>query len=433
MPFEVGVFVAAGCLAAAPWRRWSWRAEHLALGLLALQAIGYARLESTTEGWQTSTVAALFALALALGVSAADCVAIAIKGRVPHSQLDIQPSDDSGGSSGKRREPVPRLVAPLAVILALSAYHYWVVGIPILTGQAELARWSISDSGLLGLPGRAVVIGVPLLMASLAALRAQGVRWPRARAARGAVFGTLTGCLLLSGFRGLIATTVVVVVAAYLLRAEGIRPRATSMLRGLALAAVGLGSVAAMSGLYQSYRQVENPAALVWDRLTVGAVEAGDVLLSTRDSGLGAGVDSAMGNDFRYYAVQYGLLSPRTGHYETSAYVSSIMTGRRLGGSLFVVPVNTTALALLIFDLGLGGALATGFIAGAVLRAVGGMVAHGSVYTMPIFVGFYSGILLFVVRGNLPYHLVNWTAMGVLIWAAMSFTRIRVATVRTDA
>lgn len=285
--------------------------------------------------------------------------------------------------------------------------HFARGGIPLFSSQIEVARYDFTSSGLLGIPGRIYLFGVPF--AFVFAFAANRLALRRIRADRLLVFTFVlfAGSRILSGFKGGLVDVVLVTLISVTVLVSQERLQLRRVLPGILSVLVPVAAFAAAVGsTYGTYAQSglslqEN----LWRRLTMVAAEPAAYVLDARQF---SRLINPYANDFKYFALRYTGQS--TG--ELFAYDRAISSGL-LGFSprtgSFAPPVTIGGYAELSVALGVPIALAVMFLFGRLLR-VGQDTLYQSALPASLVIAFSWQLTRFILNGSLAYSLINWMA-----------------------
>ena len=107
----------------------------------------------------------------------------------------------------------PGVICFCCVVIVLTFYHFFASGVPLLSDDVETARFDFTSSGLLGIPGRMFLFGLPftVLLVSSAAFRKLV---PISRELLYSVWIAYIATSLLGGFKGgLVAVLTIMLLA----------------------------------------------------------------------------------------------------------------------------------------------------------------------------------------------------------------------------
>ncbi len=191
-----------------------------------------------------------------------------------------------------------------AIVVAFVVYHFVAGGIPALSEEIEVARFNFSASGLLGIPGRMFLFGLPFaaVMSLLAASREPSVS---SRRLAQMVWVAFVVSQLLSGFKGGIVTVILVALLGLALAGRAIDLSAAIRSRWL----LGAGAAAVLVAIFYSFQYrsvgVDSPDEAVRylaERLTIVAAQPGYVALTQLPSPTDP---PYMADDIAYFAERY--------------------------------------------------------------------------------------------------------------------------------
>ena len=353
------------------------------------------------------------AVALLLG-----CVAVP-RGR------GLSPETDGDHSDLIWDRTAPALVG---VAILGTALHFYLVGIPILSKNVEVQRFT-TGSALLGFPSRMYQFGLPLAAAAaLAQARSRGVAATTHHLTR-LVFGAMILAGAISGFKS--GLTAVVVTAVLLTSVTGARVGITT---GMVVRLAGGALLSTLFAFwvashYGTYAGRDIPSVLR-DRILAASVDGPEaVLLATDNRRFGS---SSVSVDVRYFAGKYLGIPSGGAAFAFQERVSAAVTRTPLQRDEFLAPMTTTAIADTRYDIGpwLGAAamVALGYTlqrAQREARASTDRPCRFLAYTA-ILLGGYS----YVIKGGLVYTLLNWS-MVYAVFAGVCLVMVRTRPLRS--
>ncbi len=310
------------------------------------------------------------------------------------------------------------VLAPLATVtLVLVAVHFIRGGVPLFSGHVETSRFDVSKSGLLGIPSRAYLFGLPAIAIAYGALRNRTRNEGRMFAA---VAATLVASRILGGLKsGLLEVTFVVLVT-LIIRTNG-TARITSplVLRRAAFGVLAIVFAGFLSTQYATVRAASASAAAGYlvKRATTGTVSAGAWAVSPRNLPYGG---PFMLKDFLYYSNKYSSGIPaRAGlftapRYNTSRIASASLVGLSADTDRYVTPVAMGLAPSLFLDWRWPGVVIGMILVGYVLRGLqwrslrsGGLPA--GLWGMSALTTVYV-----IDNGGLAYYTINFLGTAAL-------------------
>lgn len=382
---------------------------YVALAAQSFVVIGAIRLAQTGRATGHSVVVLVVGFcALAAGYS------YARSSRLP-GRVAVRSKSDERRPIRRSREARRGARAVFVFFALLAAYHFAVVGLPILAPNVEIARWNFTQSGLFGLPGRAYLYGLPLALVLARAARL-GETESRPDWLYRAALAALVLSRVVGGFKGEVLEVVVLVYILQVGRSSSVTLAA--VLRRYAVpAAVALVFAGSVSQLYlsmQSKPGTASPASQLASRMTTTAARAPLTAIEYRDGG--------------------GLLTPRvtfvhdvenyvrsiTGARDTAPLFGSMLSARMYGRDVYtrgntpgtlIVPVASGAFSVLYYNFGIGAYFAI-FLIGAVF-AVGEERVRRARTPLALSVSsvFLFVLYQFLMKEDFAELLVNWSAM----------------------
>jgi hypothetical protein len=206
------------------------------------------------------------------------------------------------GISAETTQHLSSLIGFMILVSLLTVYHFFVVGIPLLAADPEVARFNFADSGLLGIPGRMYLFGIPflLLLSTCVATRFPS---PRARRVERIAWIVYICVNLFSAFKGALLEALMMLLLTTSLRGKPVHLVrviwGTRLL--LLVGAVLYGSFLTMSYFTLGFTNTTDIVAYASERVTIGSAEPGYAVM--QDFGTGNG-EYLLG-DFRYFLSKY--------------------------------------------------------------------------------------------------------------------------------
>jgi hypothetical protein len=305
------------------------------------------------------------------------------------------------------------------VAVAGTMVHFAVGGIPLLSSNVEIARFNVTASGFLGIPGRIYLFGLPLALA--ACLRAERLSDKGAFSSwqTRLVLITFVISRLLSGFKGGLVEVVLTTLIVYF--ASGHSMRRKYIPRLLAALVVALAFGVAVGVTYSTYQGRGVVVALI-DRIGFQTSDPAAVVIAHAHShDLGA---NSVAIDATYFTSKYFHIGDSPS-FSFSQIVSARVTGTPLSQGGYFVPVTTTAIAEQIYDFGVPLACLTLALTGYVIQSA----EHGARRTVKpyLFLATMTVVLAgfeYVSKGGLIYAIYNWSAVCLLLIAIAASVRI---------
>ena len=307
--------------------------------------------------------------------------------------------------------------------IVLVVVHFAVGGIPLFSPDVETARFQIANSGFFGLPSRAYLFGLPILLLAYSSLRDLS---RRDRAILVTLVVTFVVSRLLGGLKSGLWEVTLVALLAHVVHVGSAPPvLSRPVVRRALLAVVAIAFAAYLGTQYATVhvRSTRGAADYLAARLTVGTVGAGIYAVE------GHALDrdgSRVLADFLYYADRYsaglpqkmGLFAPPA--FDTSRLISTGSQSMAPDTTAYVSPVAPGLAPSLFLDWRWPGVLLGMAAAGYVMRrlqwralAVSGLQA-GSWATAAL-------VAVYVVtNGSLAYYSINFVVVAALYLIAQA-------------
>lgn len=327
------------------------------------------------------------------------------------------------GSSAQARLILSVLAASTVVLVAV---HFAVGGVPLFSSDVETIRFQLANSGFFGVPSRAYLFGLPILVLAYASL-------PRLSRRDRVVFlllvTTFVVSRLLGGLKSGLWEVTLVVLLAHIVHIGAVPPVLSRPVVRRALLVVIAVLFAAYLGTQYSTVQVRSmrgAADYLAARLTVGTVGAGEYAVE------GHALDrdgSRLGGDFLYYLDRYSSGLPRRlglfvpPRFDTSRLISTGSQGLPPDTLAYVSPVAPGLAPSLFLDWAWLGVIVGMAAAGYVLR----WLQWRAIVTTGMSAGVWAAgalILMYIItNGTAGYYVVNFvvvTLAYVVAQAALS-------------
>lgn len=307
--------------------------------------------------------------------------------------------------------------------VALVVFHFARGGVPLLSADVETMRFQMANSGLLGLPSRAYLFGLPIMVLAYAGIRRRSLSETRmlvlvaSAFVASRIFGGLKSGLLEVTFVALIALMIQVRGTPRLLSAPVLR-------RVL----IGVAAVLFAGFLATQYATVRTDSArataeYLVQRVTRGTVPAGGYAVDLRGR---TQAGPHLLEDFLYYMNRYGGDVPRRlrvfepPEYDTSRLISAGLLGLSPGAGVYLTPVAPGLGPSLFLDWGWLGLILGMSLAGYALRRLQWMAIGAQGLAAGVW-GAAALVLVYVVtNGGLAYYVVNFGVVALLYLAIAS-------------
>lgn len=300
----------------------------------------------------------------------------------------------------------------MAVVLAaggLAFYHIAIVGPPIFASDIEVSRFDFTSSGFFGIPGRMYLFGTTFawIIASANA-QALGRRW-RTYTPWKMATGILLILALLSGFKGELLATAVVLMCTYVVISGRTLRLGTLIIRYWWALVPPVAYFLLVAGLYQTYASSgKSTLQLTWERLTVVAAEPTQFALTYFDS-----FDGGLASDFAYFLTKYVGQSV-AGRYTFERAVSAAILNIAPESSAWAPPVTVGGFAESAAFFGVPAALSAMAMCGFIL----GWLTTLRVYSatrLTIAAVVSWAIYTWMLKGGLAYHVLNFSIVLLML------------------
>lgn len=326
--------------------------------------------------------------------------------------------------------PMPDRVVYSVILIAGvgSLYHFAVTGVPVLASNVELARYDFTSSGLLGLPGRLFLFGLPIGTAVAACnASARGMSWRFYPPFRLALLCQLTFAVL-SGFKGSLLGVAILTLVLFSLTTRQRESLARILRRNWWLGLGVLAYIYFLATQFDTYRRVgDGIVTQLVTRITVGGSRPA---WTAAKEGIPVSADSAIVHDLAYYSSKYFRIPVDDSGYSFSRAVSTHLMGISPNSDLWSPPVTVSAMGELVHSVGIPGAV---IVAG----MLGYLVARlESKRYKAVFSQAAAGVALLAIldavgRGGIVYSAFNWGVMLIFMWFIS--TGVSMTTRRADA
>lgn len=372
-----------------------------------VMSLGYARLDAELVGQRVAPLFGTAVLAAAAGYLAFRWIA---------SKRQSSPREDSPA-----RWELRGIWLVLIAMATLTAFHFAVVGVPILTANVETARYNLIDSGFFGLPSRAYLFGLPLAAAGaiyVARTRTDGVD----RRLLIAAIGILVVSRIAGGFRSGLLEALLVVLIATALSGNGIT--IPNVVRRFALPTLAVIVSALM--LSTAYATVQksgrDPIDALVSRSTEEAARPGWLALQS-DAWIVQGSEGALQQDLQYYANRY--LEGDAGPYATyNQRVAAEIYGQSTYAARDLAPVTVGLFPQLHSDFGLAAIFLMVLVGGGYAWSERAIRLSRTVTRYILAIALLLALNDALTKGDPVYVFVNWTVVALMIGAGITVYRL---------
>jgi hypothetical protein len=309
----------------------------------------------------------------------------------------------------------------VSVFVALgTVWHFAVGGIPLFSSEVELLRFDFTSSGLFGIPGRLYLFGTKISwILTSAFLSTKGVSWASSSVWRFST-ATLVISTLLSGFKGGIVVTGLMMACTYFLFTNNSKSLFSIARRFWWVFLLGMANFLLVGTTYASY-QLKDRSLLsqLIDRINIGSAEAAVIALQ-------GNFQQVSGNwlvlDWTYFISKYSG-NATTGLFTLEQAVSATANGLPLDSGFFISPVTIGAYPYLAVTFNMWVALLCIF-------GIGGLISYlQRISPVSVFSKSLVAIALVVctemlTKGVFVYALLNFGALTVLIFTLVVLARV---------
>lgn len=308
----------------------------------------------------------------------------------------------------------------LVPIVLLVGYHFYKSGIPLFSPSIETSRFDVTASGLLGIPGRMYLFGIPIAWSwATVSAKKRGIR---ARDSRAWILATIVYFVvsIFSGYKsGLVGFLTNVIVVQSICHAPA--RRLFVLLRKYwyaPLAALGYAVYTAVR--YQSVQDSDQSVLQQFvTRMTVSGIEPKALLLS----GDLPRAPFQWLKEIEYYLLKYSGNS--TGDLSvTEKTVSAAIYGTPSGDASWLPPVTIGGIPELIFLFGVPVAVIICFILGFAVASFPRLVERGSIPLGSFLASGAIFISYWLSRGNAAYYSINFLVVFVMYLVIRRVARI---------
>ena len=327
-------------------------------------------------------------------------------------QRRLRPTRSGDTPSAQSRFALAVLGA-LTVILVVM--HFVIGGVPLFSGDVETIRFQLASSGFFGIPSRAYLFGLPILLLAYAGL---GELSRRDRVILLLLISSFVVSRLLGGLKSGLWEVTLVALLAHIVHTGSAPPVMSRPVVRRALLLVVAVLFAVYLGTQYSTVQVRSTRGavdyLVY-RLTVGTVGAGEYAVEGHALDRGG---SRIGSDVLYYLDRYSSGVPRRiglfvpPPFDTSRLISTGSQGLPTGTSAYVSPVAPGLAPSLFLDWRWLGVVVGMTIAGLVMRRL----QWRAVAAVGLAAGVWAAAALVLVyiltNGSVAYYAINFTVVA---------------------
>jgi hypothetical protein len=300
----------------------------------------------------------------------------------------------------------------VVVFSVLALYHFYVTGITIFRDDVETARFDFSASGLLGIPSRAYLYGIPIL-----ALYSAIFHEKKNSRITFVIWSVFIATQIFGGFKGGLYSVFSTLIFAIILRARLSAPKLTILISTGLLASVLY--VFFVGSTYQTLASGQLDFGYIAYRTTEQAAEPGYLGLAMQDF-FSLQTGSAFWYDLSVLTEKYVTGTSKT--LTVESIVSATLSGVRPEVGNFIVPVTVGGPVYLLLT---GGPilLASSMTAiGAILTAtIRNLKVSGNLMSRLGMITIINGLKVFLSNGNGAYVLINYAFTFALIFGVYIF------------
>lgn len=324
------------------------------------------------------------------------------------------------------RRSTPGVICFSCVVIVLTFYHFFAAGVPLLSEDVETARFDFTSSGLLGIPGRMFLFGLPftVLLVSSSAFRKL---MPVSRKLLYAVWISYIATSLLGGFKGGL-----VAVLTIMLLARSVVSRPLSLRRALVgwRVLVIVGALLYCGLISFRYRSLglTSPGDVIpylAARATTSAAAPGYLVFSRYGTD-GTGGDH-YAQDASYFLRKYlPFIFPDNGvTLPFDKTVSAALYRTPISSRSFIVPVTVGAFPEMVSNVGVGFAMAGMFLVGVFISYfVTRAQLSGGAFQSALFALTVNLLQIYILNGNLVYTCFNLVLVGLFLFGLYSVCHI---------
>lgn len=303
-----------------------------------------------------------------------------------------------------------------AVVVLVSAYHIYALGIPILRSDVEVSRFSFGDSGFMGIPSRVFLIVFPIF----AIYTLQKHLSLKSKESYGIMIFTWISYFILqiaSGFKG--SLLVMTIIAAFSLISFNRKYYFSDLIRFKYLLYLLVGAMFAIFVSFQygsrNVSSFRDGVSYIYQRTTREAAEAGYIVFSeARYKSI-----SYLSNDINYFSDKYFGIKAKKEIFPSDRIISSKISRTPLDDRYFIVSVTTGLASLMYSDFGFLITSLTFMTLGVVIRTATAFASafyqNGNFIATSILTYLIYNIYVVIVNGNPVYWVIN-TVIGCIIF-----------------
>ncbi|WP_163070787.1 O-antigen polymerase [Priestia flexa] len=309
------------------------------------------------------------------------------------------------------------------IIILLCCYHFIVGGIPVLSKNVEVDRFSFSSSGLFGIPGRMFLFGMPLVVtyATLLYFRSSKKKFSKLFIACWFFYFIFQ---FISGFKGALLTLVVqiLIIAAisgkeFRIKDLLIKPRYSLLFFIAVLYAVST------SFFYKSVgvTSIKDSFNYLYERLTLLSASPGYFALENMTY---FNTDKSFFiQEIYYYLNKYLKIGSSSNFFPLEMQVSAALTGTPLSQDNFIVSVTLGGFPSLVVDFGIVISLVFMLLIGIIFA----VIYHWSSRCKSVLCSAFLGLLLMrmnviIINGSIIYNIINVVLIIVLLYLIYVFS-----------
>lgn len=310
----------------------------------------------------------------------------------------------------------------IAVVIILIMYHFFIVGIPILSRNVEVSRFDFSGSGLFGIPGRMLNYGLPFICIY------SSFYYFKKNNKKSFIFTIVIYLItkIFLGFKSGIIDVFFLYIYILSFNNKDLKIKKIFKLKYVLTLGTAVAFAVMMSKSYTSLDIKSNSEAIkyLFERQTKMQAEAGFYAIDNIDV---LEEESYIINDFKYFTNKYFKVKLKNQVFPIDKIVSAKIYGTPLSENSFIVPVTIGGFNYLYLDFK-GFALILYFLLGIVFGALVKKIKY-NVNNPFIFAAIGTFIIIIndiISKGGIVYCLINYCAVIVFLWIIDILTNLKI-------
>lgn len=300
----------------------------------------------------------------------------------------------------------------MITVFSFVAYHYIVGGVPLFSSDVEVSRFNFTSSGLLGIPGRMTMMGLPMLLVYLSIIKSRQATHKSIHCAYVFTWIVFITSRVLAGFKGALLEVLVTLTFIYAINNQPLTIKIKKVVKYLSMVIIALVFASIISTRYTTSTSGDyiEIAGYILNRMTAIAAQPAEYVMDAveKNTKFIPYIGYYYSQDFLYTIRKYFGIELDNNVFTLEKIVSTSLYGVPLSDDAFIVPVTVGAFAETIANIGMISTYCIMFLCGIIYaHLIKGATTYNSVYKATIY-GY--GVFIFhsyLTKGGLIFFLTN--------------------------